>query len=69
MKVTGTRVEDHPRRFESVSMVFTVDGPGEEDEQRMERALSLSQSTYCSVLHTLRSDLEMDLTIRRSAQP
>ncbi|MFP3947963.1 MAG: OsmC family protein [Gemmatimonadota bacterium] len=66
VEVTGTRAEDHPRRFESVSMLFTVRGPGEEDEAPMERALSLSRSTYCSVLHTLRSDLELDLTIRRS---
>ncbi|MDX1567037.1 MAG: OsmC family protein [Longimicrobiales bacterium] len=66
VEVTGTRAEDHPRRFESVSMIFTVDGPAEEDEERMERALSLSRSTYCSVLHTLRSDLDLDLTIRRS---
>lgn len=64
--VEATRVDDHPRRFEAVRMAFSVEGPGEEDEERMERALSLSESTYCSVLHSLRSDLELELTIRRS---
>ena len=64
--VEGTRAEEPPRRFETVRMVFTVEGAGEDDGGKMDRALSLSESTYCSVLHTLRSDLELDLTIRRS---
>lgn len=66
VEVVGTRAPEPPRRFESIRMVFAVEGPAEEDRGRMERALSLSRSKYCSVLHTLRPDLELDLTIRRS---
>jgi len=69
VEVEGTRAEEPPRRFEALRMIFTVDGPGEGDEGKMDRALSLSKDTYCSVLHTLRSDLELDLTIRRSRAP
>jgi len=63
--VEGERAEKPPRRFESVRIVFTVTGPEAEDESRMERALALSEGTYCSVLHTLRSDLRLDLSVRR----
>lgn len=64
--VEGTRASDPPRRFESIRMVFEVEGPAEGDRSRMERALSLSRTKYCSVLHTLRPDLDLDFTIHRS---
>lgn len=64
--VRGRRAKDPPRRFEAVRILFRVDGPGEDDRSRVERALRLSRETYCSVLHTLRSDLELDLSVRLS---
>ena len=64
-EVEGVRAEDHPRRFEALRIVFTVTGPGEEDEGRLRRALELSESTYCSVLHTLRPEIDLDFRIRR----
>lgn len=66
VEVAGTRAPEPPRRFEKIRMSFEVEGPTEEDGGRMERALALSRDKYCSVLHTLRPDLELDLTIRRS---
>jgi len=63
--VEGIRAEKPPRRFQDIEIVFTVTGPAEEHEPRMERALALSESTYCSVLHSLRSDIRFDLSIRR----
>lgn len=65
IEVDGTRADEPPRRFQTVRLVFEVEGPEPEDRPRMLRALELSESTYCSVLHTLRSDLDLELTIRR----
>lgn len=62
--VDGTRAEDHPRRFESLRLRFELTGPDEEHRDRIERALSLSRDKYCSVLHTLRQDLELTMETR-----
>lgn len=59
--VLGDRAEDPPRRFTSLRLTYRLSGPGAEHEDRIERAISLSRDKYCSVLHTLRNDL--DLTI------
>lgn len=64
-EVEGERAEEAPRRFESIRILFTVTGPEEEHEPRLERALTLSEGTYCSVLHTLRPDIDLDMRIRR----
>lgn len=62
--VDARRAETPPRRFEAIRIVFRVSGPGEEHRSRVERALELSRRTYCSVLHTLRPDVELDLSVR-----
>lgn len=63
VEVEGTRVDDHPRRFDAVTLVYVVEGPGERDRAKLERAVALSRDTYCSVLHTLRPDLELQVRI------
>ena len=62
--VVGTRAPTPPRRFVSVEMVFRLSGPSETDRPKVERALNLSRETYCSVLHSLRPDLELSFEIR-----
>lgn len=62
--VVGRRAPDPPRRFTSIVMTFRLSGPRSADRPKVERALSLSRETYCSVLHTLRSDLDITLEIR-----
>lgn len=66
VEIEGRRAEKPPRRFEAIRVVFTVEGPAEDDRPRLERALSLSEETYCSVLHTLRADLDLETSIRRA---
>lgn len=65
VEVEGERAENPPRKFEAVRLVFTVTGPEPEDEAKLERALALSEDTYCSVLHTLRPDLDVEASVRR----
>ena len=51
----ATRAETHPKYFTAIELVYTVRGAGVSRE-KVERAVSLSHSTYCSAAATLRSD-------------
>jgi len=66
VKAEAERAEDPPRRFTRVRLVYTLSGPGEEHAERLRRAVELSRDKYCSVLHTLQPDLELDVDIRRA---
>lgn len=59
IEVAGTRREAEPKRFVSVSLVFSVTGAGL-DVAKVERAVQLSVEKYCSVLATLAPDLVVD---------
>ena len=59
VEVVGKRAEKPPRRFVSISMSFRLRGPTSADRPKVERAVNLSRETYCSVLHTLRPDLDL----------
>ena len=63
--VSGTRAEEPPRRFTSLVLTYRIEGPGEEHEAKLQRAVDLSRDTYCSVLHTLRGDLDLEIRIER----
>ena len=59
VQVEGRRAEKPPRRFTSIAMSFRLRGPTSADRPKVERAVNLSRETYCSVLHTLRPDLDL----------
>lgn len=61
--VEGDRVEDPPRRFHTIRLTYRLRGPGEADQAKLDRAVELSRDKYCSVLHTLRPDLALDIRI------
>ncbi len=63
--VEGHRNEDHPRRFNQISIQYRITGPEDEHEPRLERAVALSRDKYCSVLHSLRTDIEVEVGIER----
>jgi len=63
VRIEGERVEEPPRRFRSMRLTYRLRGPREEDRTKVERAVQLSRETYCSVLHTLRPDLELDILV------
>ncbi len=60
--VEGERRSDVPRYFERVAMTVRLRGPGPEHQAKIDRAVALSRDKYCSVLHTLRPDLEFTVT-------
>lgn len=62
VEMDGDRAPEPPRRFLSLRMKIRVVGPQPEDLGKVERAAELSRDKYCSVFHTLRTDIEVDLT-------
>lgn len=64
--VEGDRVEEDPKRYERIRLVYRVEGPSEEDEPKLQRAVDLSRDKYCSVLHSLRPDIDVDIRVERS---
>lgn len=58
IEVTGTRREEHPRRFTAIHMVFHLSGTGL-DQVKAQRAVDLSVDKYCSVVHSLAPDIAM----------
>jgi putative redox protein len=65
VEVVGVRAENDPKRYTRIDMTFRLDGPGEEDEGRIARAVEFSRDKYCSVFHTLRPDMDVEIHTRR----
>ena len=55
-EVTGRRAPDHPRRYLTIHFHYRLRGEGL-DEAKARRAIDLSHQKYCSVLHSLNSDI------------
>lgn len=58
--LTGTRAEEDPRRFTAFTLHYTI--TGDISDERVERAIELSRQKYCSVWHSLRQDIPLDVT-------
>lgn len=61
VSVEGERAQTHPKRFTRLQLVYHLEGPQAEDQAKVDRAVSLSKETFCSVLHTLREDIELEI--------
>ncbi len=60
----GVRAEEAPKRFTRIRMDVRVTGAGEENRTKVERAVQLSRDKYCSVFHSLRSDMPVEIEIQ-----
>lgn len=60
MDVSGERNPTPPQYYKSIEMVLNISGRGI-TPKKIERAISLSQEKYCSVHHSLRKDLKVDV--------
>lgn len=61
----GVRAGTVPKRFETISLICRIDGPSEADRAKVDRAMELSRDKYCSVLHTLDPDIDLDIRVER----
>jgi putative redox protein len=59
-KLVAERAVDDPHRVTSVTLHFDVDGAV--PEEAVARAVDLSRTKYCSVWHSMRSDIELRVT-------
>jgi putative redox protein len=59
-KLTAERSPDDPHRMTAVSLHFVVEGAVPRDA--IERGIALSRTKYCSVWHSMRQDIEMQVT-------
>lgn len=61
--VEGDRQPEPPRYFNAVRMTYRIEGPTEDDRGKVDRAVELSRDRYCSVLHSLRPDLALEIQV------
>ena len=58
MEIEGEKVNGIPSPFKKVDVHFIL--KGQIKESRLEKAMQLTKDKYCSVLHTLRKDLDVN---------
>lgn len=61
--VQAERRADPPRRITAVRQTFRTTGVAAADEGKVRRAIDLSREKYCSVLHSLREDIDMSFEL------
>ena len=61
MEAEGARNLTPPQSYESVDLKFTISGEGI-TPKKIDRAIALSKDKYCSVYHSLRGDIDVNVT-------
>lgn len=61
--VAGDRRADPPRHYTLLRLRYRVGGVAPADEDKVWRAIDLSRDKYCSVLHSLRSDIDVTIEL------
>ena len=56
----GHRAATDPHRFTAIELHFTVTGTLPQDQ--VQRAIDLSRQKYCSVWHSMRQDIDLQIT-------
>jgi putative redox protein len=56
----GERPQAEPRRFTRIELRYTI--TGNVPAEPIERAIQLSREKYCSVWHSMRQDIELDVS-------
>jgi putative redox protein len=58
--LVGQRAPEEPRRFTAIEIHYTLTGDVPPD--KVERAIELSREKYCSVWHSMRHDIGLNIT-------
>ncbi|MEQ1912724.1 MAG: OsmC family protein, partial [Vicinamibacterales bacterium] len=59
-KLLAERAADAPKRFTAVTLHFEVEGSV--PREAVNRAVELSRTKYCSVWHSMRQDIDLQVT-------
>jgi len=65
VEVEGQRAPTHPKRYTNIRLVLRVEGPKEDHQGKVDRAVELSREKFCSVLHSLRTDIDFEIEVYR----
>ena len=60
VEVEGARNLTPPQYYQSVDMMIHISGEGI-NQKKIDRAIALSKDKYCSVYHSLRKDIEVNI--------
>jgi len=60
VELKGELVAEDPKRFKRIITVYRVFG--DIPEEKLKRAIELTEEKYCRVLHSLNKDIEMETT-------
>ena len=63
VETEAERRPDPPRRLTAVRLRYAITGPSASDEPKLQRAIDLSRDKYCSVLHSLRDDIDLSIEL------
>jgi putative redox protein len=58
--LVADRAPEDPHRFRRMALTLTIEGDVPRDA--VARAIALSRDTYCSVWHSMRQDIDFDVT-------
>jgi len=61
--VEGDRSSEVPRRFTAIRIRYLLGGLDAGHHEKARRAVDLSREKYCSVLHSLRPDVDLEIRI------
>jgi putative redox protein len=62
-RADADRAPSPPRRYTAIRMTYVATGIGAGDRDKLQRAVDLSHEKYCSVLLSLRQDIEISTRI------
>ena len=63
VRVVGERRDEPPRRFTGIVLKYRVGGVPATEEDKVWRAIELSREKYCSVWHSLREDIALNIEL------
>jgi putative redox protein len=63
VRIEGDRAPEAPRRYTAIRMVYEVTGLSGDGEDKLRRAIQLSHEKYCSVMHSLRTDIQFSTQV------
>ena len=64
IEVAGELTEEHPKIYHAVHLTYFIRLNNEEDKSKMERAVNLSQDTYCGVSAMIRKFADLKVNIQ-----
>lgn len=62
VEIVGDRAKQHPKRLTAITITYRARGEGLARD-KVERAVELSHSTYCSAIASLREDCKVTTSI------